>query len=178
MLIPQGMALEYAITQATKRDKRKRSTFNIWPIPVNVTVSYNFRPVKCSTYRSTICQGRIGRLPLSIKQVLGTSRNLYMESTCLLRAIINLHMGVVAKSTARAGLVFQVQLQLWPVLPLQTVDATKKTYLASNVQTSGLGRGPYGDKGLGQRREDLDGSVPNSWSSNIGCRWILKSGPI
>ena len=100
MLTPQGAALEYAITQATKRDKRKRSTLDARPVPVDVTVPYNSRPVECSTYRSTICRGRGGRLPLSVRQVLGTSRDLYMESTGLLGATINLHTGVVARGTA------------------------------------------------------------------------------
>ena len=102
ILTSQGAALKYAITQATKWDKRKRLTFNarLLPVSVDITVPSNSRPVKCSTYKSTIYRGCGDRLPLSIRQVLGTSRNLYIESISLLRATINLHMGVVARSTA------------------------------------------------------------------------------
>ena len=100
MLTPQGAALEYVITQARKQDKRKRSTLNARPVPIDVTIPYNLRLVKCSTYKSTICRGRISRLPLNIRQVLGSSRNLYIESTGLLGAMINLRTEVVAKNMA------------------------------------------------------------------------------
>ena len=98
---PQGAVLEYAITQATKRDKRKRSTFNArpLPIPINITILYNSKPVKYYTYKSTISQSCSGKLPLSVKQVLGTSRNFYIESIDLLGATINLHTEMVARGT-------------------------------------------------------------------------------
>ena len=84
----------------TAQPLRLGSKKNHYRVPVNVTVPSNFRSIKCSTYRSIICRGRGGRLPLSVKRVLKTSRNLYKESTSLLGAIINLHTGVVARGTA------------------------------------------------------------------------------
>ena len=93
--------------------KRHGATFEVWrnlrgsalkEIPtmflVNVTILSNSRPVECSTYRSTICRGRGGRLPLCVRRVLGTSCDLYRESIGLLGATINLHTGVVARGMA------------------------------------------------------------------------------
>ena len=68
-------------------------------IPVNFTILSNFKPVECSTYKSTIYRGRSGRLLLSIRRVLETSRNLYKESIGLFGATINLYTEVVAKGT-------------------------------------------------------------------------------
>ena len=73
---------------------------NHYRVLVNITVVSNSKLVEFCTYKSTICQGRDSRLLLSIRQVLGTSRNFYKKYTSLLRSTINLHTEEVARGTA------------------------------------------------------------------------------